>query len=130
METARGGVMELASARVQRSGATRGADRSRNGHQPGDRFLPGLEIEITHQRAAEGEAERISINIKAAPSFQAFGRAFEVANPFALWMRGVELAWRPWIEATRAMRLPWTPSPSLTPPDAEAGSERKDNAPG
>ena len=93
-------------------------------------YLPGLEIEITHQRAAEGEAERISINIKAAPSFQAFGRAFEVANPFALWMRGVELAWRPWIEATRAMRLPWTPSPSLTPPDAEAGSERKDNAPG
>ncbi len=93
-------------------------------------YLPGLEIEITHRRATESEAERISINLKAAPSFQAFGRAFEVANPFALWMRGVELAWRPWIEATRAMRLPWTPSPSLTPPDAEGGSERKDKAPG
>ena len=91
-------------------------------------YLPGLEIEITHRRATEGNAEHISINLKAVPSFEAFAHAFGAANPFALWMRGVELAWRPWIEATRAMRLPWTPSPSLTPPDAEA--ETKDKPPG
>jgi hypothetical protein len=93
-------------------------------------YLPGLEIEITHRRAAEGEAEHISINLKAVPSFEAFGRAFGAANPFALWMRSVELVWLPWIEASRAMALPWTQAPSLAPPDSEAGSERKDNAPG
>jgi hypothetical protein len=86
--------------------------------------LPGLEIEITHRRAAGDDAEHLSINLKAVPSFEAFGRAFEAANPFALWMRGVALAWQPWIEATRAMGLPWAPSPSLTPPEPE----KKDNS--
>jgi hypothetical protein len=98
--------------------------------------LPGLDIEITHRRAADGDAEHISINLKAVPSFEAFARAFEAANPFALWMRGIELAWLPWIEATRAMALPWaqalpwTQAPSLTPPESDAGPERKDNPPG
>ncbi len=94
--------------------------------------LPGLDIEITHRRAAEGDAEIISINLKAVPSFDEFARAFGVGavNPFALWMRGVQLAWLPWIEATRTMALPWAQAPSLAPPDSDAGSERKDNAPG
>jgi hypothetical protein len=91
--------------------------------------LPSLDIEITHRRAAEGDAESISINLKAVPSFEHFVRAFGAANPFALWMRGIELAWLPWIEASRAMALPWTQAPSLAPPDADAGSD-KDNAPG
>ncbi|MBX9823899.1 MAG: hypothetical protein K2Y27_02785 [Xanthobacteraceae bacterium] len=89
--------------------------------------LPGLDIEITHRHAVEGDAEHIAINLKAVPSFAAFAHAFEAANPFALWMRGVELAWRPWLAATRAMALPWTQAPSLAPPDADAGSERQDN---
>jgi hypothetical protein len=94
--------------------------------------LPGLDIEITHRRAAEGDAEHISINLKAVPSFDEFARTFGfgAANPFALWMRSVELIWLPWIEASRAMALPWTQAPSLAPPDSEAGSERKDKAPG
>ena len=90
--------------------------------------LPGLDIEITHRRAVEGDAEYISINLKAVPSFEHFVRAFGAANPFALWMRGIELAWLPWIEATRAMALPWTQAPSLAPPDADAGSDKKDGS--
>jgi hypothetical protein len=98
--------------------------------------LPGLDIEITHRRAAAGDAEHLSINLKAVPSFEAFARAFEATNPFALWMRGIELAWLPWIQATRAMALPWaqavpwTQAPSLTPPDSDAGPERKDSSAG
>jgi hypothetical protein len=88
--------------------------------------LPGVEIEITRRRAAEGDAEHVSIILTALPSFEAFARAFEAANPFALWMRGAELAWRPWIEATRAMGLPWSASPSLAPPDADGGAGKKD----
>ena len=93
--------------------------------------LPGLDIEITHRRAAEGDAEHISINLKAVPSFDEFARAFGfgAVNPFALWMRGVQLAWLPWIEASRTMALPWTLAPSLAPPDSEP-SERKDKASG
>jgi hypothetical protein len=92
-------------------------------------YLPGLDIEITHRRAPEGDAELISINLKAVPSFEDFVRAFGAASPFALWMRGIEFAWLPWIEASRAMALPWTQAPSLAPPDADAGSE-KDKARG
>ena len=88
--------------------------------------LPGLSIEITHRRAPEGDAEHMSINLKAVPSFEAFAHAFEAANPFALWMRGVQLAWLPWIEATRAVALPWTQAPSLAPPDDDAESDEKD----
>jgi hypothetical protein len=42
--------------------------------------LPGLDIEIMHRRAVEGHAEQISINLRAVPSFEAFGRALEAAN--------------------------------------------------
>ncbi|MBX9843884.1 MAG: hypothetical protein K2Z80_18960 [Xanthobacteraceae bacterium] len=45
--------------------------------------LPGLSIEITHRHASEGDAEHVSINLKAVPSFDAFAHAFEAANPFA-----------------------------------------------
>ena len=54
--------------------------------------LPGLDIEIVHRRAVEGDAEEISINLRAAPSFEAFGRALEAANLFAFWRR-VHIAW-------------------------------------
>jgi hypothetical protein len=45
--------------------------------------LPGLDIEIMDRRAVDGDAEQISINLRAAPSFEALGRALELANPFA-----------------------------------------------
>ena len=69
--------------------------------------LPGLAIEITHRRSPDGDAELISINMQAVPSFEAFGRYVEAANPFAFWARAAQLAWLPWIEAARTMTLPW-----------------------
>jgi hypothetical protein len=82
--------------------------------------LPGLDIRIEHQRAANGNAEQISINIQAVPSFEAFGRFPEQANPFALWVQATQPAWAPWLEATRAMALPWAGSIRLphAKPDA------------
>jgi hypothetical protein len=47
--------------------------------------LPGLEIEIVHRRAPEVDAELMSINVRAVPSFEQFGRYVEAANPFAVW---------------------------------------------
>ena len=38
--------------------------------------LPGLEIEIVHQRPSP-DGEQISIHLRAAPSFEAFGQWLE-----------------------------------------------------
>jgi hypothetical protein len=65
--------------------------------------LPGLDIEIVHRRAPDGDAEQISINLQAAPSFEAFGRFLEMANPFAFWVAAAQLAWSPWLAAARVM---------------------------
>src|SRR5262245_59374185 len=45
--------------------------------------LPGLDIDIVHRVAAAGDAEQISINLRAMPLFEAFGRTLETINPFA-----------------------------------------------
>jgi hypothetical protein len=84
--------------------------------------LPGLEIEIIHRRSPEGDAEQISINMQAVPSFEAFGRYIEAANPFAFWAQAAQLAWRPWIEAARTMSLPWGTPPQLTQDPSDAGA--------
>ena len=47
--------------------------------------LPGLEIEIIHRRSSGADAEQISINPQAVPSFEAFVRFLETVNPFAFW---------------------------------------------
>jgi hypothetical protein len=80
--------------------------------------LPGLDIEIVHRRSPEGDAEEISINLQAVPSFDAFRRFLEAANPFAFWAQAARLAWLPWLAAARAVMLP--PS-SASPP--RAGSQ-------
>jgi hypothetical protein len=81
--------------------------------------LPGLDIEIMHWRAVEGHAEQISINLRAVPSFEAFGRALETANPFAFWAQAAQLAWLPWRE-TLALARELTPS--LPRPSGDAAS--------
>ena len=70
--------------------------------------LPGLEIEIVHRKSPAGDAEQISINMKAVPSFEAFGRFLETTNPFALWAQVAQMAWLPWLGAARmlAARVP------------------------
>ena len=79
--------------------------------------LPGLDIEVARWRGAD--AEHVSINLKAAPSFDAVARTFEVANPFALWMRSAELVWLPWLAATRMLTTPWA-----LPPTARRADEK------
>jgi len=64
--------------------------------------LPGLEIEIVHRRPSD-RVEQISINLQATPSFAAFGRFLETANPVAFWMQAAQLAWQPWLAAARMM---------------------------
>jgi hypothetical protein len=67
--------------------------------------LPGLKIEIVHRQSPGGDAEQISINLQAVPSFGAFGRFLETVNPFAFWAQAAQMAWLPWIEATRTNPL-------------------------
>jgi hypothetical protein len=69
--------------------------------------LPGLDIEVTHRRSPV--AEHISIHLQATPSFEAFGRFFESANPFAFWAEATRLAWLPflpWLGAAYALMPP------------------------
>ena len=66
--------------------------------------LPNLDIEIIRSRSSAGDAERITISLQAAPSFEAFGRFLE-ATTFLFWMRIAQTAWRPWLGASAA-RLP------------------------
>jgi hypothetical protein len=60
--------------------------------------LPGLEIEIVHRRSPQRDAEQISINLQAMPSFEAFARFVETGNPFAFWPQAAQMAWLPWLE--------------------------------
>jgi hypothetical protein len=57
--------------------------------------LPGLDIEVMHRRSAD--AEQIAVRLQAMPSFEAFGRALESANPFAFWADAARLLWLPWL---------------------------------
>ena len=74
--------------------------------------LPGLDIEIIHRRSLNDEAEQISINLQAMPSFEAFGRFLETANPFALWAQAVQLALLPWLSVARSVSLPRSIAPA------------------
>ncbi|MFD2182698.1 hypothetical protein [Rhodoplanes azumiensis] len=62
--------------------------------------LPNLEIEVVHGTLPDGSGERLSINLTASPSFEAFGQALEGANPFALWMQAVQSTWAPLLAMT------------------------------
>jgi hypothetical protein len=73
--------------------------------------LPGLEIEIVHRRPQGDDVEALSVNLQAMPSFEAFGRYLETANPFVFWaqamQQAMQMAWLPWLGASRALMLPW-----------------------
>jgi len=80
--------------------------------------LPGLTIEIVHRHSPAGGAEHISVNLQAVPSFEAFGRYLEAANPFAFWLQASRMAWFPWLEAARVAMLPF--GGTLSPPNARS----------
>ena len=69
--------------------------------------LPGLKIDVLHQRSPDGDAEQISINLQAVPSFEAFSRYMENVNPLVLWVQLAQIAWFPWLQASRTGMLPW-----------------------
>jgi hypothetical protein len=68
--------------------------------------LPGLDIEIIHSLSPNSDWEQISINLRAMPSFEAAGRLFEAADPFALWLQAARMMWMPWLLTAQAMMLP------------------------
>jgi hypothetical protein len=84
--------------------------------------LPGLDIEIVHRRSPDGEAEQLSINLQAAPSFEALGRVLEAANPFAFWVAAAQLAWLPWLQTAR-VTLPASFAAGLRDAGAQAASD-------
>jgi len=84
--------------------------------------LPGLEIEIVHRRSPGAEIEQISINLRAAPSFEAFARFLEATNPFALWAQAAQLALFPWLAAASALMVPLSVTPKLSQKNAESGN--------
>jgi hypothetical protein len=75
--------------------------------------LPGLNIEIVHRRLPNADAEQISIHLQAMPSFEAFGRFLEAANPFAFWVRAAQLAWEPWLGPARELASPGSAKQTL-----------------
>jgi hypothetical protein len=92
--------------------------------------LPNLDIEIVHGRSADGNTERLAISIMAVPSFEAFGRAMEAANPFLFWMRFAQRAWAPWLDLAPASLPPKSPG-RLPLPDASGrgGTHESEGAP-
>jgi hypothetical protein len=81
--------------------------------------LPGLDITIEHRRSPNADAETISIHLQAVPSFEAFGRYLEAANPFAFWMKAAQLAWMPWLGLTHALAPPEQTNTALPKPADE-----------
>ena len=65
--------------------------------------LPDLEIDILHRKSPGDDAEQITINLRAVPSFEAFGQFLGTANPFAIWAQAVQSAWLPWFGLARAL---------------------------
>ena len=76
--------------------------------------LPGLDIDIIHRQSPSGDWEEISINLRATPSFEAFGRWLEAADPFTAWLQAAQLIWMPWLATAQAM-LPDSRTRTLPP---------------
>jgi len=77
---------------------------------------------LIHRQSPDGDSEQISINLQAVPSFEAFGRFLEAANPFAFWVQAGQLAWLSWLEAVRAVMLPFSSASALPKAGADAVS--------
>lgn len=87
--------------------------------------LPGLDIDIIHRQSPNGDWEQLSIDLRAMPSFEAFGRSFEAADPYTLWLQVARLMWMPWLLTAQTMLLaaggPRT-LPGAVPPQQEAST--------
>jgi len=85
--------------------------------------LPNIDIEIIHRRAPHGDSEQLLINLQAMPSFEAFGRFLESANPFAFWAQATKLAWLAWMDAAQFAMLPLSFGAALSPPKSGPRSD-------
>jgi hypothetical protein len=86
--------------------------------------LPGLDIEVRHRQSPDGEAEEISIHLRAVPSFDALAQSIQLFNPFGFWAEAMRLAWLPWTEAFRALAPPPHASPITGPRQARLPGAR------
>jgi hypothetical protein len=106
----------------------RDSQQSEHGATKATARLPGLKIEIVHRQSPSGDAEQISIHLQAMPSFEAFGRFLEDANPFVFWVQASRLAWLPWLEAARIALLPFSATPSLPKAGSDARPSQQPHA--
>ncbi len=59
--------------------------------------------------------------LQALPSFEAFGRFLETANPLAFWVQAVQMAWLSWFGAARDLMLPYNVAQAqLKPPGSQS----------
>ena len=61
----------------------------------------------------------------AVPSFEAFGRFLETANPFVLWAQAAQMAWFPWLRAASPMLPLSVEPPKLSQRNTEPGMQRR-----
>ena len=73
-----------------------------------------------HRRLPAADAEQISINLQAVPSFEAFGQFLQTATPFAFWAQAAKMAWFPWLGVASALMLPG--SAASAPPKLSPGN--------
>ena len=79
--------------------------------------LPHLDVEVTHRRLAEEDAEQLTISLRAKPSFDAFARSLEAQpiwswlalSPLLVWQQTMMAMWSaprtgwPWLPARRSL---------------------------
>ena len=74
--------------------------------------LPQLDLVLVHRRPQGGDGgEQMVIALRAAPSFDAFGRLLAAANPLLFWMRLTQAVCSPWLDGLGAAA---TPPPRVT----------------
>jgi hypothetical protein len=76
--------------------------------------LPNLEVEIVRREDPAANAEILTLNFRAVPSFEAFSRyllgptseapPLTAMHPFELWVDMWRRAWAPWLAAGESLR--------------------------
>jgi len=99
---AEGGEVWSQAASDDRSGAEDLGESCLDSKEPqvrakaSDRASAWLTIEIVHHRPPGADGEEISIKLQAVPSFEAYGRFLEAADPFVFWAEATRMTWFCW----------------------------------